>query len=119
MAQCKAKWIDQTTGQSKQVETGDDMVVNNIIVQNTISVKDKEVIVRGLNQLDWTLNFNWIKKAIVTFAVPFLKIPRVTLTMMDTSTVNAYVTNILKTGFTVNFQNNRNWTIERIAIERV
>jgi hypothetical protein len=65
-----------------------------------------------------TINFKNSKKAIIIFEREFNKVPRITLTYNDTSVTNAYITNITKTKFTINFQNNWTGNVDWIALER-
>ena len=100
------------------VPTEGQVIIKELRVIETVRVNEKEVVIKGANMLSGTINFNNTKKSIVTFVVPFTKVPRVSLTMNNTSVSNPYISSATPNGFTVNFQNNWTGMVEWMAIER-
>ena len=92
--------------------------IDNLNIQQTITVQGKEAVIRDVNMQTGTINFFGTKKATVNLAFAFTKKPRITLTLLDTSTINPYTTGVELDKFTINFNNNWTGAIEWMAIER-
>ena len=72
----------------------------------------------GVNFQSGTIAMTNSKKAIIIFSVPFNKVPRVTLTLLDNSQAPSYSTGVSKTGFIINMPTPFTGSIEFIALER-
>lgn len=101
MANLKIIGINETTGQQEQ---------------GTVTTND--IFVKGKNMQSGSAIFTSSKKMIIVFAIPFLKVPRIALTLMANTAAPTYSTAVTKTGFTINFQTNFSGEVEWMAFER-
>jgi hypothetical protein len=92
---------------------------NFIVLDDAVADAIADAIATATLKLqDGTINMTNVKKAVVQFITEFDKVPRVSLTISDTSSSSPYVTAVTTAGFSVNFTSNYTGSVDWIAIER-
>jgi hypothetical protein len=83
-------------------------------------IGEKEMIVKGVNMDQGTGNIIKASSIRIPFQTSFSRIPRVTLTLRDTSPLatNPFVKDVSLTDFTVSFAQSLTCEFDWIAIER-
>ena len=94
------------------------MSLSGKVLIKEIRVGGNEVVIKNRGFKSGSINMFNSKKHKVVFDDSFDKPPQIGLTLMDTSTINPYVTNGNRDSFTINFQNIFTGTITWTAFER-